>query len=116
MLGSSEIIKHFFDRFTFSARELGRKYGKSCYQITHNPIQAHCNVYKLVCSTKLIRRFLHEKYALMRVLLIFMANASQLGTHSFFHSLRNLPLNSFFALLFGSFEGFSQFDLVSIVI
>ena len=71
MLGSSEIIKHFFDRFTFSARELGRKYGKSCYQITHNPIQAHCNVYKLVCSTKLIRRFLHEKYALMCVLLLF---------------------------------------------
>lgn len=116
MLGSSEIIKHFFDRFTFSARELGRKYGKSCYQITHNPIQAHCNVYKLVCSTNLIRRFLHEKYALMCVLLFFIANASQVGTHSFFHSLRNLPLNSFFTLLLGSFERFSQLAPVSIVI
>lgn len=71
MLGSSEIIKHFFDRFTFSAREPGEKFGNSCYQIAYNPIQAHYNVSEFVCCIKLNHRFLHEKYALMRVLLIF---------------------------------------------
>ena len=116
MLGNFKIIKLIFDRSAFSAREMGGKYGQSCYQIAHNPIPTHCNMYKFVCSTKLIHRFLPEKYALMRVLLFFIANASQLGTHSFFPSLRNLPLNSFLGLLLECFEGFSQFDLVSIVI
>lgn len=71
MLGNFKIIKLIFDRSAFSAKEVGEKYRKTCYQIAHNPIQVHCNVYKFVCSTKLIHRFLHEKYALMRVLLIF---------------------------------------------
>ena len=71
MLGNLKIIKLIFDRSAFSARELGRKYGNSCYQIAYNPIQAHCDVYEFVCSTKLIHLFLHEKYALMRVLLLF---------------------------------------------
>lgn len=71
MLGNFKIIKLIFDRSAFSAREMGGKYGKSYYQIAHNPIQAHCNVYQFVCSTKLFHRFLHEKYALMCVLLIF---------------------------------------------
>ena len=71
MLGNLKIIKLIFDRSAFSARELGGKYGNSCYQIAHNPIQAHCHAYKLVCCIKLNHRFLHEKYALMRVLLIF---------------------------------------------
>lgn len=84
MLENFKITKLIFDRSAFSARELGGKYGNFCHQIAHNPIQAHCNVYKFVCSTKLIHRFLHEKYALMRVLLIFMANASQLGHILFF--------------------------------
>ena len=120
MLGNSKTVKLIFDHSAFSVRELGTKCGKACHKSAYNPlyilIQAHCNVYKFVCSTKLIHRFLHEKYALMRVLLFFIANASQLGTHSFFPSLRNLPLNSFLGLLLECFEGFSQFALVSIVI
>ena len=71
MLGNFKIIKLIFDRSAFSAREPGGKYGNSCYQIAYNPIQAHCDVYEFVCSTKLIHLFLHEKYALMRVLLLF---------------------------------------------
>ncbi len=102
MLGNLKIIKLIFDRSAFSARELGGKYGNSCYQIAHNPIQAHCHAYKFVCCIKLNHRFLHEKYALMRVLLLFYCqcvptwdafchlcplevhkrNLSQVGTHS----------------------------------
>lgn len=71
MLGNFKIIKLIFDRSAFSVRELGRKHGKSCFQIAYNPIQAHCHAYIFVCSIKLNHRFLHEKYALMRVLLFF---------------------------------------------
>ena len=85
MLEDAKIIELFFARSEFAIKELDTKYGKVCYGIAYNPpynlIQTHCNVYKFVCSTKLIHRFLHEKYALMRVLLFFIANASQLGTH-----------------------------------
>lgn len=85
MLGISKTIKLLFDHSAFSVRERGIKCGQTCYKAACNPpynlIQTHCNVYKFVCSTKLIHRFLHEKYALMRVLLFFIANASQLGTH-----------------------------------
>ena len=75
MLEDAKIIELFFARSEFAIKELDTKYGKVCYGIAYNPpynlIQTHCNVYKFVCSTKLIHRFLHEKYALMRVLLIF---------------------------------------------
>lgn len=88
MLGISKTIKLIFDRSAFSVRERGTKCGIACYKSTYNPlfilIQAHCNAYKFVCSTKFNYCFLPEKYALMRVLLFFIAKASQLGTHSFF--------------------------------
>lgn len=90
MLGNVKISKLIFDRSAFSARELGRKYGKSCYQISYPPIQAHCHAYKFLCSIKINHRFLHEKYALMSVLLFFIVNVAQLGTHSFYPILRNL--------------------------
>lgn len=75
MLGISKTIKLIFDRSAFSVRERGTKCGIACYKSTYNPlfilIQAHCHAYQFVCSTKLNYRFPHEKYALMRVLLIF---------------------------------------------
>lgn len=75
MLGISKTNKFEIDCSSFSVRERGIKSEQTCYKTAYhppyNPIQIHCNVYKFVCSTKLIHRFLHEKYALMRVLLIF---------------------------------------------
>ena len=71
MLGISKTIKLIFDRSAFSVREQGTKYGKTCYKAAYAPIHAHCHAYQFVCSTKLNHCFLSEKYALMRVLLIF---------------------------------------------
>ena len=75
MFGNSKTITLIFDRSAFSFRERGSKCGKTCYKSTYNPlynlIQTHCHAYEFVCSAKLNHRFLHEKYALMRVLLFF---------------------------------------------